>query len=396
MKKKQKIISILIFISIIIIVICSILLKTYLISDEEKKIKKGYQVLGEDYCEGHSLSRIAGDALTPWTCKICGYSAVNPDTAAPKICSECAEITKRCMTCGKLKSDKLMEQQQLRSKLFAKYNNFGIVVDKMTYIPQTDTIAFLTINYDSDKLTYPNKIVIVNMNDYSTVNTINLSKDYTLEYDFDYENLTNSISKESDFNELSQKFEQEHEKKYDYEKQGRFLQDDEYLILINPQKEKSFIYNSEKNQMIDDFEWNTGEYENQKYIYMKNIYNQKEYYYFEEYDLIKTSLEGLNLNNYYTDPYQILTDNYYDAQIVYQDGLHLIIAYYEKEYGDIKLNFYDSSTKSLSSQQINTKALNDSKIVLYNKNLILKYNIKDEKEIWSYDINVINKAYERD
>ena len=132
------------------------------------------------------------------------------------------------MTCGKLKSDKLMEQQQLRSKLFAKYNNFGIVVDKMTYIPQTDTIAFLTINYDSDKLTYPNKIVIVNMNDYSTVNTINLSKDYTLEYDFDYENLTNSISKESDFNELSQKFEQEHEKKYDYEKQGRFLQDDEY------------------------------------------------------------------------------------------------------------------------------------------------------------------------
>ena len=148
--------------------------------------------------------------------------------------------------------------------------------------------------------------------------------------------------------------------------------------------------------MIDDFEWNTGEYENQKYIYMKNIYNQKEYYYFEEYDLIKTSLEGLNLNNYYTDPYQILTDNYYDAQIVYQDGLHLIIAYYEKEYGDIKLNFYDSSTKSLSSQQINTKALNDSKIVLYNKNLILKYNIKDEKEIWSYDINVINKAYERD
>ena len=29
-----------------------------------------------------------------------------------------------------------------------------------------------------------------------------------------------------------------------------------------------------------------------------------------------------------------------------------------------------------------------------NKYLIIKYNINEEKEIWSYDSNVIDKAYE--
>lgn len=112
MKKKKVIISILIFIFIfiILIVICRIFLKIYITSVEEQKIEKGYLVLGDDYCEGHSLWGLAGDMVTSWTCKICGFSADNPDTEVPTICNECAEITERCVECGKLKSDKQIEE----------------------------------------------------------------------------------------------------------------------------------------------------------------------------------------------------------------------------------------------------------------------------------------------
>ena len=63
--------------------------------------QKGYEILGSDFCEGYHMIT-AGDALTPWTCELCGYSDVNPDTDVPEICNNCAKKTGRCQMCGKL------------------------------------------------------------------------------------------------------------------------------------------------------------------------------------------------------------------------------------------------------------------------------------------------------
>lgn len=97
MKTKKGIITIVILIIIVLLVIVGI----YMMSSKSNVQRKGFDILGNDYCDGNH-NKFAGDALTPWTCKLCGYSAVNPDTDVPVICNSCANLTGRCMECGKL------------------------------------------------------------------------------------------------------------------------------------------------------------------------------------------------------------------------------------------------------------------------------------------------------
>ena len=105
MKKRIKTISIVI---ILIVIVCLFFISFV-------RIQIGYKVLGHEYCKGHSIHQTAGDAFTAWTCKICGYSDVNPDTAVPTICTKCAIITGRCQKCGKIKSEKQLEEERLKS-----------------------------------------------------------------------------------------------------------------------------------------------------------------------------------------------------------------------------------------------------------------------------------------
>lgn len=399
MKKKKIVICIIIMLIIISIIVGILLLNSNIFNldsnslnmNEEQRIKKGYDILGYDYCKTHPLHGWAGTAETPWTCKICGYSDINSNTDAPTLCTECATITGRCSKCGKIKSEEQIETEQLKSKLYSKSNKINVAADKLAYIKETDNIAFLAPNYDSDKKAYPNKIVITNMKDYSEIDTIKLTNDYSLEYSSNYDWLFNNAEEinEETLGSFLQNFQQEEISKYQYEKQGSFFYEDGFLILINPQKEKSFIYDLEEKKLIEEFEWDTGEYDNKTYIHINNKYNQKDYYYFEEYDLINTSINDIDFTKYYSDPYTFISKDCYDAQIVYQNGKYVLIAYYEKEYGDIKLNLYNSNKKQLNLQQINSE-----EIVVSNKYLVMKYNIKEGKEIWSYDLNVIDKAYE--
>ncbi len=94
MNKKRWIVLIII---LVVILIIGVIFLTKIVNLRQK----ANRILGKDYCTGNHYIT-AGDALTPWTCELCGYSDINPDTDEPVICNKCANLTKRCMKCGKL------------------------------------------------------------------------------------------------------------------------------------------------------------------------------------------------------------------------------------------------------------------------------------------------------
>ena len=108
---KKKIIIGLIFILVISLIVAIILLiRNKVVNDDNYIIKKGNKIFGTEYCPSDSFfyndsdhHSIAGQAITPYKCKICNKEYNYPNTAIPKICPSCAEITGRCMACGKLK-----------------------------------------------------------------------------------------------------------------------------------------------------------------------------------------------------------------------------------------------------------------------------------------------------
>jgi len=111
---KRKFIIKLIFIVIVILIITMILFtrNNVITNNKDDIISKGNRMFGDDYCpkdnndylyEDYEHQRVAGEAITPYKCKICNKNYDYPNTNIPKICSSCANITGRCMQCGKLK-----------------------------------------------------------------------------------------------------------------------------------------------------------------------------------------------------------------------------------------------------------------------------------------------------
>ena len=103
MKKK-----ILILIIVGLCIICSFLIfllnrksKDSSNMSKEERQKVGYEIFGDDFCKGHNKIEMAGQAITNWKCRICGYSDTHHNTATPVICPECASATGRCEKCGK-------------------------------------------------------------------------------------------------------------------------------------------------------------------------------------------------------------------------------------------------------------------------------------------------------
>ena len=98
-KIKKKSITI---ISIIIVAIIALIIGVNLLTSNNGNFEqKANEIFGRIYCDGNHLT-IAGDVLTPWTCKLCGHSDINPNTDVPVICNTCANLTGRCQKCGKL------------------------------------------------------------------------------------------------------------------------------------------------------------------------------------------------------------------------------------------------------------------------------------------------------
>lgn len=78
-------------------------------------INIGNEIYGNDYCEGHSIITVENGhvfwsngvafVVTPYNCKICKKEYEHPNTGVPELCEECARITKRCRSCGKLEKE---------------------------------------------------------------------------------------------------------------------------------------------------------------------------------------------------------------------------------------------------------------------------------------------------
>lgn len=108
MKNKNAIVLIVIISLIVLGIGISITINTVEKGKVEKseieKIEEGKAILGSEVCDGkRGHSFLAGQAITSWKCKICGYLGTYPDTGVPTICGECARITGRCTKCGRIK-----------------------------------------------------------------------------------------------------------------------------------------------------------------------------------------------------------------------------------------------------------------------------------------------------
>lgn len=104
MKNKKILLLLLLIISIIIIIIAFFIIRNNNINTDDSKIKKGYEIFGSDYCNGHGQDPIIVDGWPSYsTCKICGIEKHNDVPHSDfTICTECAKITGRCSKCGKI------------------------------------------------------------------------------------------------------------------------------------------------------------------------------------------------------------------------------------------------------------------------------------------------------
>ena len=51
-------------------------------------------------CSTENLYCVAGQAMTEWTCIICGKKFIHKNTAVPYVCKECSESHHVCEECG--------------------------------------------------------------------------------------------------------------------------------------------------------------------------------------------------------------------------------------------------------------------------------------------------------
>lgn len=73
-KIKKKSITI---ISVIIVAIIALIIGAKLLTSNNSSFEqKANEIFGSIYCDGNHWTT-AGDALTPWTCKLCGHSDIN-------------------------------------------------------------------------------------------------------------------------------------------------------------------------------------------------------------------------------------------------------------------------------------------------------------------------------
>lgn len=109
---KKKVIIGISIIAIVVFIIVIFFIVNNITHSDNYIISKGYKIFGSDYCpnddenpgyEDSEHPMYAGATITPYRCQLCNEMYNNSNTAIPKICSSCADITGRCMLCGKLK-----------------------------------------------------------------------------------------------------------------------------------------------------------------------------------------------------------------------------------------------------------------------------------------------------
>lgn len=388
--KKRKILTLVILLVLLLIAI--IIIAIY-IKYRNNNTEIAYDNIQPYYCGGTRClkkSSIAGTAISYGNCQICHKKMSFPNTNVDALCASCSAKTKRCKYCGEQLTDEQIARNKLKLSQTAKYNKINISDIKIAYIENTNYIACLCKNYDDDEEINPNEIVIIDMKDYSKVKTIKVNKNYKLEYEYNFDFMEEDLNE----NELFQYMQDEEKSKENYENLGRMFYNDKKLILINPEQEKSFIYNLDNEQFINDIDFKTGIYEGNTYYALEDKTEDITYYYFETYDLITTTFENIEWTNYVSDPYEFVPSDFYDAQIIYQDNEQILISYYVQEYGELKLKLFSKDGQNIDLSKINKNLTNNSQITISSKNMIVCYDIIKDCEIWSYDKNLSDKIFD--
>ena len=199
MKNKKLYIKITIIILILILIIIGTLLLINIIikNSNRRKIEKGYQIFGYEYCNGHYLSEPFGHAFTEWSCKICGYHAVHSNTATPTICSKCAQITSRCSRCGKLVIPYKVicrKNGYNYNKIISNYNDYNEFINYIESVDKDDNKVF-EFNPDTyaDDFFETKSLAIMTINNISVTDNLNLSINND---ELIYKIINNSIKKE--------------------------------------------------------------------------------------------------------------------------------------------------------------------------------------------------------
>lgn len=102
-KNKLKIGIILMIIILIITIIVCLIEK----ENNKKIVQKGYEIFGNDYCQGHRFTPECPVEDGWTTCNLCGRNMRYVVLPIYKLCHSCEKKTGRCHKCGKLyKSNK--------------------------------------------------------------------------------------------------------------------------------------------------------------------------------------------------------------------------------------------------------------------------------------------------
>lgn len=356
---KKKVIIILIIVLIVILSIVGGCIYIDYKNIERYSDLGNYYLCGGTYCK--NSSEISGQAISYNKCEMCGKKMEFQNTNVDALCSSCSYASKHCKHCKTALTDEQIEENEKKQKQIDKYNKIGIDAKKIAYIDGSNYVILLAKNTDKNLDEYKNKLVIVNMKDYSIKKEINIKEDY-----IENTNIENA----------------------------RLEYDNGIVMLFNEEIKNSFVFNIE-NEIFKEIEYKKEEQEGRTYYYVKDLESDRKYYYFPEYDIVLKNPKTIDWNNYYvTNPDRYIKNNFCDVQVLYKDNEKIAIAYYKEIYGDVTLELFTKNGNKMELSELISSNPNAQKIVLTNKNMVLCYNIKEQKEVWSYDLSLKNKLHE--
>lgn len=280
-----------------------------------------------------------------------------------RLCSDCSMEIKECKVCRRQPTKEELYQNNLKLEQYKKIKNISLSKNKISYIPEKNEMAVLVNDENSENKV--SKIIVVNMENYEIVREYKLDKDYISD--------TNMNAK---FSNLDQS--------------GRMFFENGKFIVISSSEELSFIYDVEKEK-ITDSKYKDDECEGTIYYYIKDIETGKEYYYFDYYDMVLNDLEEIDWNKFYLAGKSKYVNDKIDTQIVYNDNNQVLIAYYNQEYGKMKLALFTKDGEELELSELNCLKDNSKKMYIGNRNIVVYYDIEKDEEIWSYNESLQEK-----
>lgn len=320
---------------------------------------------------------------TEGNCEICNRKIESENIDIDKLCENCSKSGKKCKHCGEqIAKDKLEENNRKRLQM-AKYNKINIVENKIALIKDTNKMVFLTKDY-GNKENNNSILVFYDMLENKEIEKVDLKADYMLkgpEITFD---ILQELENGMDLTEAQKIYKQQEKEKMDYEALGRLFYMDDKIILLSPDENKNFIYNTNTKDLQENVKSLKATFGDEEYYYLTDSKDGKTYYYFEKFDLYTNNIENIDLEKFVKEDSELKKENLIDLKIKLLENGEYMISYYDEKYGETKVKLFDENN--------NEKEL-EKEMFFDTKTRIVKLNGKENKEVWSYDKELNDKIY---